>query len=113
MKYWPELNKIENELIRLDTLFSLVNVMSNGAESSRSETVVNCLYLLEEQIDDIRKKAYEAYDNLFSLMREDTEDDYWEDDYEEFTSPLETNEFRQTPESVKELDSVVRTWPSL
>ena len=52
MKYWNELTNVENELIKLDTIVSLVRSLNYAIESGvEIVDVKNCLWKIEEEID--------------------------------------------------------------
>lgn len=68
MKYWSELSNIETQIIRLDTMASLMRVVSNGAEQSSDEDVRNALWYIEGSVEDIhnclRARFYELWDMI-------------------------------------------------
>ena len=43
MKYWTELNRLETQIIRLETMRSLFSVLASGAEESSAEDVRSAL----------------------------------------------------------------------
>ena len=53
MKYWSELNRLEEQIIRLETLRSLFSVLASGAEESSEEDIRNALWHVEDSLSDI------------------------------------------------------------
>lgn len=76
MKYFDELNDLESELIRFQTLKSLVSVISNGVEYSKLEDVQNSFWTIEGMIEDIQEKSFEKFEVLFEAVRADESDNF-------------------------------------
>lgn len=101
MKYWNELNALENEIIRLDSLKSLMTVVTNGVESTaRPEDIENTLWHILGSIEDIVDKQYEHFQNLFDMVREE----------DEVSPVLATNDYVAPSAESNELDKVMRSW---
>ena len=43
MKHWSELNRLETQIIRLETMRSLFSVLASGAEESSADDIRNAL----------------------------------------------------------------------
>lgn len=100
MKYFDEMTAIENEIIRLDTLKSLVTVVTNGLETTaKPEDIENTMWHILGSLEDIVEKQYETFQTLFDTLVENDVD-----------GVLTTNEYVDpTPES-KELEKVMQAW---
>ena len=73
MKYWTELSDIETQIIRLDTLTSLLRVISIGAEQANHEDVKNSLWYIQGSIEDIHATMRGEFDNLWEMVRDEPE----------------------------------------
>ena len=76
MKYWTELNKIEDSIIRLETMRSLFSVMASGAEESSAEDVRNALWYVEGSLSDIHNELRSDFDALWETVREEHFDNF-------------------------------------
>ena len=75
MKYWTELTELETQIIRLDTLASLLRVISIGAEQANHEDVKNSLWYIQGSIEDIHDCMRARFDELWDMVRdEDTQE---------------------------------------
>ena len=74
MKYWTELNKIEDSIIRLETMRSLFSVMASGAEESSAEDVQNALWYVEGSLTDIHRELRSEFDDLWEVVKYDDEE---------------------------------------
>ena len=77
MKYWTELNRLETQIIRLETMRSLFSVLANGAEESSEEDIRNALWYVEGSLTDIhgelRSEFNELWDHVSTDGREDAD----------------------------------------
>ena len=73
MKYWTELSDIETQIIRLDTLTSLLRVISIGAEQANHEDVKNSLWYIQDSIEDIHDCMRARFDELWDMVRDEPE----------------------------------------
>ena len=77
MKYWTELNRLETQIIRLETMRSLFSVMASGAEESSAEDIRNALWYVEGSLTDIhgelRSEFNELWDHVSTDGREDAD----------------------------------------
>ena len=71
MKHWSELNELETQIIRLDTLRSLFTVLVTGAESSRVEDIHNSLCYIEGSLSDIHASLRSEFDCLWEAISDD------------------------------------------
>jgi hypothetical protein len=73
MKYYSELSNVETQIIRLETMSSLIRVLSNGAEQSSNEDVRNALWYIEGSIDDIHNSLNARFNDLWETVRDEDE----------------------------------------
>lgn len=73
MKYWTELNNLETQLIRLDSMRSLFSVMASGAEESSSEDIRNALWYIEGSLSDITHNLRSDFNDLWEVVSNDVE----------------------------------------
>ena len=71
MKYWTELNRLETQIIRLETMRSLFSVLANGAEESSEEDVRNALWYIEGSLSDIHQNLRNEFDELWEVVKHD------------------------------------------
>ena len=71
MKYWTELNRLETQIIRLETMRSLFSVMASGAEESSAEDVQNALWYVEGSLTDIHRELRSEFESLWQSISED------------------------------------------
>ena len=69
MKYWTELNRLETQIIRLETMRSLFSVMASGAEESSAEDVQNALWYVEGSLTDIHRELRSEFDDLWEVVK--------------------------------------------
>lgn len=99
MKYWSELNKIENRLTELDMTVGLVNVIAVALENHANiGDVQNSLYLLKDAIENFQKNLSEDFEGLWETISNDSESKEEYEDDEEKSYDFEP------------LDSVMKTW---
>jgi hypothetical protein len=72
MKYFNNLTAVESEIIRMDSLSSLLNVLAEGADTSNQEDIENCLWQAKDMASSINENLAEEFQNLFDAIREDT-----------------------------------------
>ena len=75
MKYWTELNRLETQIIRLETMRSLFSVLASGAEESSEEDVRNALWYVEGSLSDIHSELRSEFDELWEAVKHDAEED--------------------------------------
>ena len=75
MKYWTELNRIEDSIIRLETMRSLFSVMASGAEESSAEDIRNALWYIEGSLSDIHNEMRNEFDALWETVRNEDFDE--------------------------------------
>ena len=76
MKYWSELNNLETQIIRLETMRSLFSVMASGAEESSAEDVRNALWYVEGSLNDIHNELRNDFDALWETVRNEDFDEF-------------------------------------
>ena len=74
MKYWTELNRLETQIIRLETMRSLFSVLASGAEESSEEDVRNALWYVEGSLTDIHRELRSEFDELWEVVKNDVEE---------------------------------------
>jgi hypothetical protein len=106
MKYYDQLSDLETELIRLETLSSLVSVISCGFENFvNPKDLQNTMYILEENIQSINDNLRSKFDNLWSCVRDDSDIMDDEDD-----GQMELDFGDQTHCDFQPLDDVMDKW---
>jgi hypothetical protein len=80
MKYWTELNRLETQIIRLETMKSLFSVMANGADGCSEEDIQNALWYVEGSLTDIHRELRSDFDDLWDRV---SSDDFKDVDKEE------------------------------
>jgi hypothetical protein len=76
MKYWNELHSLESEIIKLDTIHSIVKLTAEGLNPQVEFADIQAVFWhLEELISEANKNITEQYMNLFEAIRYDTQDD--------------------------------------
>ena len=71
MKYYSELSKIEDSIIRLECIESLVRVIASGVPSTNLEDASNALWHLTGSIEDTHAKLRSDFDDLWDMIREE------------------------------------------
>ena len=69
MKYWTELNRLETQIIRLETMRSLFSVLASGAEESSEEDIRNALWYVEGSLTDIHRELRSEFDDLWEVVK--------------------------------------------
>ena len=69
MKYWTELNRLETQIIRLETMRSLFSVLANGAEESSEEDIRNALWYVEGSLSDIHSELRSDFNDLWEVVK--------------------------------------------
>ena len=69
MKYWTELNRLETQIIRLETMRSLFSVLASGAEESSDEDVRNALWYVEGSLTDIHNELRSDFNDLWEVVK--------------------------------------------
>lgn len=70
MKYYEELSKMEEQVIRLDTVESILRVTSSS-EAEESD-IRNIMWQLEKDVADINEKISREFYDLWNKVRDDT-----------------------------------------
>ena len=74
MKYWSELNRLEEQIIRLETLRSLFSVLASGAEESSEEDIRNALWHVEDSLSDIHVNLRSEFNELWYIVSNDEQE---------------------------------------
>jgi hypothetical protein len=75
MKYWTELNRLETQIIRLETMRSLFSVLASGAEESSEEDIRNALWYVEGSLTDIHRELRSDFNDLWEVVKYADEED--------------------------------------
>ena len=75
MKYWTELNRLETQIIRLETMRSLFSVLASGAEESSEEDIRNALWYVEGSLTDIHQNLRSEFNDLWEVVKYADEED--------------------------------------
>jgi len=73
MKHWTELNNLETQLIRLNSMRSLFSMMASGAEESSSEDIRNAMWFIESSLNDITHNLRSDFNDLWEVVKNDVE----------------------------------------
>lgn len=71
MNYWNELSELECQIIRMDTLESMLTILTKSIDQSQKEDVENFLWQILELVEDMNVSLTEKYANLFDCVRSD------------------------------------------
>jgi hypothetical protein len=72
MKHYAELSNLESEIIRLDTLQSLLRLITEGIDSAQENDIKNSIWHISEVVEDINQKMSEQFQQLWNNVREDS-----------------------------------------
>jgi chemotaxis regulatin CheY-phosphate phosphatase CheZ len=98
MKYWNALTELENELIKLDTVISVMRVAGNSMETEIDESDLrNVIWLVQDFLEEIQAQSSDKFQQLWNEIRTDSFD-------EEVYYP------ENSKQSVDELTSIVNSW---
>ena len=75
MKYWTELTRIEDAIIRLQTLDSLVRVVASGIPQTNLEDASNSIWHLQGSIESIHADLRDSFDELWEMVRDEDKKD--------------------------------------
>ena len=95
MKYWDKLRSVEDQIVRLDTVESMLRVLGN-ADATR-EDMLNVLWYLDGTVEDINKGLNDTFYKLWDEIRGDS--------YKKNTS-----EYCTPTQSSNELMNIVNSW---
>ena len=71
MKYWNELTRIEDSIIRLSSMESMLRVIASGIPQTNLEDAENAIWHLSGTIEDIHANLRIEFDNLWELIRDE------------------------------------------
>lgn len=90
MKYFDKLRNLEQEIIRLDSVESILRVLGS-ADASRND-MLNVVWYLDGAVEDINKNLSEHFYELFNEIRDDV---YREIDTGDFADMEASIRFKQ------------------
>jgi len=79
MKYWSELSRIEDSIIRLSALESMLRVISCGIPQTNLEDAENSLWYLQGSVEDIHRQLRSDFDALWATVRDEDDTKYDEE----------------------------------
>jgi len=105
MKYWVELTKVEDQVIRLEEMNSVLAVFAEGIENSNDSDIRTGIWYIQGALKQINENLFDSFQELFDKVRaedfdddESVEDDWSVDDEEKQKFDYE------------ELEKVINTW---
>lgn len=75
MKYFDELNELENSMIQLESCINILGLISHAAESCDRMELEDGLCKLKNVMKSEMTIFYDKYQQLFEQIREDTRDE--------------------------------------
>ena len=74
MKYFNELSDIESNLIKLQTVESLLRVVANSQEYVETSDVNNSIWVVLEQLESTNESLKQDFQTLWDKVAEDSKD---------------------------------------
>lgn len=71
MKYYSELSRIEDSIIRLECISSMMRVVASGVSSTSVVDASNAIWHLSGSIEDIHAKLQSDFTEVWELIRND------------------------------------------
>jgi hypothetical protein len=102
MKYYKELSEIENEIIRLDTVQSMLRIVADGVMSSREQDVQHSLWFITDEIENVNEKLSENFQNVWDQVRDDS--------FETKSEYLKVTDYKSPSKASTELNDIVNSW---
>jgi triacylglycerol esterase/lipase EstA (alpha/beta hydrolase family) len=90
MKYWDNLRSVEDQIVRLDSVESILRVLGN-ADATR-EDMLNVLWYLDGAVEDINKNLSDNFYKLWDEVRNDSYEEMHLESLEKFEA---TKRFEQ------------------
>ena len=103
MKYYAELSKLEEQIIRLDSMQSLLRLISEGAQNNHEKDVLNALWYITGTIEDINQNLSQQFQELWDTVREDTVVD-------DMSDPWDETPVNNSAEVMDELNTILASW---
>jgi hypothetical protein len=72
MKYYSELSKLEDNIIRLDTVQSMLKIVADSVMSSQEQDVQHSLWFITDEIENINEKVSQQFYDLWNVVRDDS-----------------------------------------
>jgi hypothetical protein len=70
MNYFDELRTVENQIVRLDSVESILRVLGNA--DATKEDMLNVLWYLDGAVEDINKNLSDDFYKLWDKIRNDS-----------------------------------------
>ena len=96
MKYYRELSKLEDNIIRLDTVQSVLKIVADGVLSARREDVQHSLWFILDEVENINDKV----SGHFYKLRQDIRSDIG----------FGTSEYLPPSQASTDLMNIVNSW---
>lgn len=97
MKYYQQLSNIEEQIIRLDTIESLIRATTS--DDVRADDAQKIIWHVSDLIQETNKNLTEKFYELWDVVREDTQD------YKTEFVPVEQKKY-----SYNDLSEVMKVW---
>lgn len=97
MKYFQQLSNIEEQIIRLDTIESLIRATTS--DDLQADDIQKIIWHVSDLIQETNKNLTESFYELWDVVREDTHD------YKTEFIPAEQKKY-----SHDDLDEVMKVW---
>lgn len=78
MKHWDRLKSLEEQIIRLDSIESLIRLAANS-DSPSGKDIQNLLWYLDGSVSDINENISEQFYSLWEEVREES----WQEKYKQ------------------------------
>jgi hypothetical protein len=72
MKFYSELSKLEDDIIRLDTVQSMLKIVADSVMSSQEQDVQHSLWFITDEIENINEKVSQQFYDLWNVVRDDS-----------------------------------------
>jgi hypothetical protein len=74
MKYFSELSRIEDQIIRLSSLESVLRTIASGVKDTNLEDAEASIWYVSGSIEDIHKNLRYEFDELWEIVRDGPEE---------------------------------------
>lgn len=103
MKHWDEMTDLEDQIVRLEYIQSLMRLICEGSENSTAQDVINSLLHITGTIEDVNEKASKAFSKLWDVVRLDSHQS-------EVMNPLVTRDYIKPSKESNELNAIINGW---
>lgn len=103
MKHWDEMTDLEDQIVRLESIQSVMRVICEGSENSTAQDVINSLWYVTGTIEDVNQRASEAFAQLWKAVSSDSHQT-------EVKNPLITRDYVEPSKESNELNAIINGW---